>query len=60
MPMDNLPGGADLPDITDPSRVLDDLEPETIDGPLGIPILKPKGAPEPPNPGSGQQGLFNR
>jgi hypothetical protein len=38
----------DLPDITDPSAVVDDLEPEIVQGPLGVPLAKPKGAPDLP------------
>lgn len=41
-------GDADLPDPTNPSEVVDDLEPEVVDGPFGLPIVKPKGAPDPP------------
>lgn len=41
-----------LPDLGDPSEVVDDLEPEVVSGPLGFPVLKPKGAPNPPG-GSG-------
>jgi hypothetical protein len=48
MPDDYRPDDLDLPDLTDPSEVADDLEPEVADGPFSIPYLKPKGAPDLP------------
>lgn len=38
--------------------VLEDFEPEVREGPLGIPYVKPKGAPELPDPTSGRGGPF--
>lgn len=38
-----------MPNTPDPSSALNDLEPELKEGPLGVPILAPKGAPEPPS-----------
>lgn len=40
-------GVPDPSNLTDPSKVASDLEPEIVDGPLGLPIVKPKGAPTP-------------
>lgn len=37
----------------DPSSIVNDLEPEMKEGPLGIPVIAPKGAPEPPLSGDG-------
>lgn len=37
-----------MPNTPDPSNIVDDLTPELKEGPLGIPIPAPKGAPEPP------------
>lgn len=42
-PMDNV----DMPNPGDPSEIIDGLEPEVVDGPLGLPVLKPKGVDGP-------------
>lgn len=59
MPMNGPFDGGDPPDMTDPADVLEGIEPETVDGPLGLPIVKPKGAPDLPDPGSGRGGPFD-
>ena len=38
-----MPSGS--PDVDD---VMEQLEPETVEGPLGVPLVKPKGAPDLP------------
>jgi len=38
-----------MTDYTDPSSVVDDLEPELAEGPLGLPYVKPKGGPDLPD-----------
>lgn len=41
----------DFPELDFPGAdmdFLDDIEPEIVDGPFGLPVVKPKGAPEPP------------
>lgn len=48
----------DVPDLTDPSEVMDDLEPEVVDGPFGLPVVKPKGVDAPGN-GSPSTGFFD-
>lgn len=37
-----------MPNTPDPTDALEDLEPELADGPLGLPYVKPKGAPDLP------------
>lgn len=37
------------PDLSDPSSVVQGLEPEQVDGPAGLPLVKPKGFPDPPD-----------
>lgn len=47
---------ADMPNLTDPSDVVNSLEPEVSEGPLGLPVVKPKAAPDvdlPDLPGGG-------
>ena len=34
-------------DFGDDMAVLEELEPEVVDGPMGLPLVKPKGAPDP-------------
>lgn len=36
----------DLSDVKNPQKVMQKLEPEVVEGPLGVPIVKPKGAPD--------------
>lgn len=36
----------------DPTNAVEDLEPELADGPLGLPYVKPKGAPALPDLGN--------
>lgn len=48
MPNSNSTGSKDFGFPDGDMELLDDLEPEVVDGPFGIPMLKPKGAPEPP------------
>lgn len=43
-----------MADTPDPSSVVEDLEPELAEGPLGLPYVKPKGAPD--LPGSEMDG----
>lgn len=43
-----------MTDAPDPSDAVGDLEPELATGPLGLPYVKPKGAPD--LPGSDEQG----
>lgn len=43
-----------MPNTPDPTDAVDDLEPELTTGPLGLPYVKPKGAPD--LPGSDGQG----
>jgi hypothetical protein len=38
--------GLDLPDPSDPESVLDGLEPEVDEGPLGLPIVRPTFLPD--------------
>lgn len=48
--------GLDFPSFDFPDtdmELLDDLEPEVVDGPFGIPVVKPRGAPAPPLGGGG-------
>lgn len=40
-------GDGDKPDASD---IIDSLEPEVSEGPFGLPIIKPKGAPDLPGP----------
>lgn len=44
------------PDLPDPGNALNDLEPEMRDGPLGLPVLVPKGAPDLPEGGNPLDG----
>lgn len=39
--------------------VFENLEPETVDGPLGLPVVKPKGLPDPPGGNSVGGSLFD-
>jgi hypothetical protein len=48
MPGYNPVRDTDVPDVTDPEDVMDKLEPETRQGPFGIPYVKPKGGPDLP------------
>lgn len=44
-----MPDGNDMmPDGGGPEQILEQLQPEVADGPLGIPVVKPTGAPDPP------------
>lgn len=47
MPNQNPVEKLGLPDPTDPEEVVKGLEPEVADGPLGVPILKPRGLDAP-------------
>lgn len=44
----------DLPDPTNADEVMNDLSPEVREGPLGIPVVAPKGAPD--LPGTSRSG----
>lgn len=35
-----------MPNTPDPSDAVEDLKPEMREGPLGLPMIAPKGAPE--------------
>jgi len=48
MAPNNPLSNADLPDPTDPSAVVNAAEPEVVEGPLGVPIVQPKGGPDLP------------
>jgi hypothetical protein len=54
----NLPSpDAALPGTGGPSDLLSDLEPEMAEGPLGLPYLKPSGAPDLPDGPDAPGGL---
>lgn len=47
MAMDNPLDALDIDPPAGNGGPLEGLEPEVVDGPLGLPVLKPKGAPDP-------------
>lgn len=47
MAPNNPMNDVNLPNPADPSEVVDGLEPEVVDGPLGLPMVKPKGVSGP-------------
>lgn len=54
MPTQNRAGFPEFDPTDTEMDFLDDIEPEVVDGPFGLPFVKPKGAPEPPLPGDGR------
>jgi hypothetical protein len=57
MPDVPKPDFGQLGDFGDDIGVLEDIEPEVVDGPLGLPLVKPKGAPDPPDVMDGDSPL---
>lgn len=57
MPDVPKPDFSQLGDFGDDFGVFEDIEPEVVDGPFGLPVVKPKGAPDPPDLG-GNRGPF--
>jgi len=53
MPDVPKPDFGQLGDFGDDMGVLEEFEPEVAEGPLGLPYVKPKGAPELPDPMDG-------
>lgn len=46
-----------MADTPDPSEALSGLTPEVKQGPLGVPILAPEAAPDPPGGGGAGAGV---
>lgn len=53
-------GMPDPSDLADPSKMIENLEPEMVDGPLDIPVVKPKGAPDLPDTDLSDMDMMDR